>query len=645
MNNPFLEYHQQVEEFPERFSEEIHKYIKIQKEMLLKFDFISKKGEKVCNWIEKYCILVDGENAGKPVELLLWQKWYIYSIFCFYGYFDEPKLDHQFNVIGIEKKYLRVITDVLLLIASGNSKTTLCAFINAYLLYASKSFPAAKIYIGSNATKQSRLCFDTTMKIIKKNSILNNYAKIRSYDNTIEIIKDGKNINSHLYAMSSDGKNYEGIIPTMIMIDEIHEMKTSVYANNLRKSVKRDDSFIIETTTQGNVRGGYLDQRLEYAEKILNGDITNYRFMPIIFKQDNVEEIIDAYNNNNIDILLKSNPSLGHAISITRLKEKIKEMLDDESKKVSVLTKNFNIPQNAENVYFSPEECKTKEFDESIFNGMPVFIGLDMAYTRSPNNDFCALTILLYNPLTEEEYYKDFYFLPKYYEKKFIDKKGRENVILLDMVKEKSIIDTYIGFDEKNNFYEYNLYKERGDVIVIDEVLVNEIKKIHPDAEIDMTGVTEQFIIYFLSYIQQKYNFIILKFGLDPNKASYIKSFINENIKSIDGLPIVIDFRMEQKLYSVPIIEETKNIRSRGLVYDNNKLTLLHFAALTFKNNSYGLTFTNPQKSRKDGVIAHLSARSAKKVFLTNSKTGNDNLLLLKEVFYEKMANGNLQEF
>ena len=88
---------------------------------------------------------------------------------------------------------------------------------------------------------------------------------------------------------------------------------------------------------------------------------------------------------------------------------------------------------------------------------------------------------------------------------------------------------------------------------------------------------------------------------------------------------------MEDKKISNPIIESTKDKRARGLVYNNNKLTELHFASAQAKVSDTGITFTNSIRERKDGVIINLAARSAYHVFTSNNKTGAGNLAVLKE--------------
>ena len=636
--NPFEQYLDYAEKHPNEFSNKMKLLFEMQKRMLERFDFIEEKGRKACDWIEKYCILVEGERAGKKVKLLLWQKWFIYSILCFYGEIDTETFDEQGEYIGKTKKYTRIVNDVLLVVASGNAKTTLIGFINSYFLY-SGEFPACKIYIGSNAYKQSRLCFDTTLNIILSNPVLDKFAEKRASIGEIEIPKR----HARVTAMSSDGSNLEGIIPAVLIIDEIHEMKNSAYADNLRKSTKRDDFLIIETTTQGTVRGGYLDERMELATNTLRGTtkIEDFRKLFVIFEQDSEEEI----SVDDIPTLKKSNPSLGFAVSVPLLKDKIIEMQNDERKRVVNLTKNFNIPQNPITSYFTRSECQAKPFDESIFNNAPVFLGLDMAYTRTPASDLCCLEMLMVNPFTEEEYTKDIYFLPKYWDREV---KNGEIVTTTreDMIAFKSKEDSNILYNERTGEYGYQLYADRGDLVIIDEDLIEEmVNEFGEQARMDCTGVTENFILLYLAHLELKYQWFVCKFGLDPNKAALIQSQSDLAIPSIDGKPPTIKFRMEDKKNSNPIIESTKEKRSRGLVYNNNKLTELHFASAQAKEDAYGyIVFTNAQAEKKDGVIANLAARSAYNVWINNKDTGAMNRRLLEEWWNGRIAQESIQD-
>ena len=641
-NCPFIRYIEEVENNPKYYSKEIQAQCEIQREMLKIYDFHEEKGDHCVKWIEKFCKLIEGENAGRPVKLMLWQKWVIYSILCFYGDIDSEEFDEEGRYLGKVKKYVRIVNDVMIMVASGNAKTTLIAYLNAYFMF-SNVFPSPKIYIGSNAYKQSRLCFDTTLKVIKQNPTLLQSANIRASIGEIEIPKT----NAKLVAMSSDGTNFEGIIPAVLFLDETHGFRTSKYPDDLRKSVKRSDALTIETTTDGTIRGGYLDSRKELANALLfeNSEIKDYRKFFAIFKQDSYDEVIQAYYDNDISMFKKSNPSLAIAVSVELLKGKVIDMINDPSKRVATLTKNFNIPQNPITSYFSERECKAKEFNEEIFYGAPVFLGLDMAYTRNPTNDLACLEMLVYNPLTNEEFCKDFYFLPKYWEEE-VKENGKVKIVKQNMLQVKSKEDANILYNAKQKKYGYELYAKKGDVIVVDEDLVETlVNEFGENARCDCTGITEDFIIYYIAHLELKYNWVICKFGLDPNKASKIVAFSNQNIPSLDGKLPVINFRMEDKKNSNPIIQSTKDVRARGLVYNNNRLTELHFAAAQAKEDNYGnIIFTNSMRERKDGVIANLSARSALNVFINNKDTGEANLDFLRGYFSGTLPESSIQD-
>lgn len=626
--NDFFKFIENVEKRPQEYSDKIVKQVALQRKMLKKYDFIEEKGKKCVDWIEKYCYLTEGEKAGSRVKLMLWQKWIIYSIFCFYGDIETEIFDENGEYLGIGKKYQRIVNDVLIVIGSGNSKTTFIAFVVAYVMY-SNCLPSPKVYIGSNAYKQSKICFDVVKKVIERNPVLSQYAKIRQTIGEIEIPQT----NAKVIAMSSQGDNYEGIIPALLIIDEIHAMPTNTYASNLRKSTKRSDKLIIELTTQGICRGGYLDERLELANSLLNEESpqSDDKKFFAIFEQKNEEEVFKAFETNNIKIWRKANPSLGVAVSVEELKDKVKAMINDPKQKVTTLTKNFNIPQNPITSYFSEIECRTKPFNEDIFYGAPIFLGLDMAYTRNPSNDLTCLKMLMVNPFTGEEYSKDFYFLPRWYEEE-VKNKDEIEIVKKDMLIEKSKVDTNVLYNKRQKKYGYEMYAKRGDLIVLDENLRQEMSKcFEQEVFFDMTGITEDFILLFITYLEKKYKWILCKFGLDPNKASKISSVSERAIRSIDTKNPVIQFRMENKKISNPIIVATKDIRSQKKVYNNNRLTELHFANAQAKEDQFGsITFVNPKYARKDGVIAELSARSAYNVFTTNKDTGEANTEFLK---------------
>lgn len=629
LTNPFLEYIELVEQKPNSFSKPIKQQVEIQKQMLKEYDFIEEKGAKAVAWIERFCILPEGENKGKTVKLLLWQKWFIYSILCFYGWFEEPELDLNTGaVIGTKRIYSRVVNDVSLIVASGNAKTTTISFLLAYFMY-QKEFNNPNIFIGSNTHQQARLTFDAVVTTVNNSPDMKRNTRIVDSKSKLYV----KQNSAMLFAMSSKGENQEGINPAVIFNDEIHLYKDNQYVQDLKKSTKRSDLLYMEASTQGTVRGGYLDNRIAFLKENLERDYkqVDKRVFCALYIQDEEAEIYEAYDTNNPSLLLKSNPSLSYAISFTQLKNRIERLKADASTRVSILTKNFNIPQNPETCYFTEAECRTKSFNEEIFYNAPVFLGLDMAYTRNPENDLTAISIMLANPITNERYYKDLILLPKYFnEQKYINGELKEEK--KDMVKAKSKFDANIPYNEKRELYGYEKYAERGDVVIVDENLVDELVSLYGEAaRCDCCGITQEFVIYFIAYLQKKYNFKILKFGLDPNKASVIESFMNAQLPSLDDKEICVKFQMEKATLSNPILESVKANRAAKNIYCNNKLSELHFADAEYKETSNGFKLVNQYSKRKDAVISQVAAESAFNVLTTNKFSGADNMAVLKE--------------
>lgn len=589
-SNYIEEYHNYIERYPNRVPNTIKSRVKIDNDMLEMYNFKDEFVDKCIRWIEKYCYLVDGEKSGKVI-LTLPQKYVISVIFGFWGYIEEEAVNEFGEINGTKQTYQRIVKDVLLMVGSGFGKTTFVAAIIFLITTVDKVFGNQSIFIGSNTYAQSKLCYETTQKMIEKSKFNDRYRITESSGSIIN--KSNKN---KIKAMSSKGDNHEGINPSIIFIDEVHLMKDGKYANNLKKSNKRDDILMIETTTQGDVRGGYLDSRLKFARKQLD-NCTDFRTQYFLWESDSIDELVDAYNNDTIDVLFKANPNLGISQSVSSVRSQLINMVEDVSKRTYILTKIFNIPQNKESSYYTANECRSLEFDESKLVGMPCFIGLDVAFTRSPNTDLTALTFSVVDPVNDKIYHIDKFFLPKIY----LDDEENE----FDMVELKS----------KEDGIDYQYFIDRGDVILVDD---NSIKN-----EIIIQTIKEMII---------KYKFNVLKFGVDPNKADDV---INTFNSITQDTKFCLPYLSERKVWTTPIIEFSKEKRAQQKVYTNNKLTEIHFANTLAKydSNNY-ILLTNAQRQRKDMVIAHMAAYSAYKVWSGQiNKYGISNFDTLKMSF------------
>lgn len=570
MTNIIQEYHAYADKYPQRICKAMLLKIEQDKTYLKKYEYRSEHVNSIIQWIEYYCKVPSGQTKSSNFKLTLTQKYMFACIFGFYHDVEIENYDVNGESLGKVKQTQRLTSEVVFLVGSGAGKSTKLAALVTLLLN-TPIINAPEVYIGSTSYAISHQLFDKVDKMIKSQPKLARQFNFRKYKGEIEHITNGGKIT----AMSSQGDNHEGIIPAVVILDEIHAMKTSKYPDNLKKSTKRDDQLIFEITTQGFVRGGYLDDRLEHCRKVLNGEIKEDSLQVFIYEQDNTDELKEAYKSENYDVLFKSNPNLGQTQSMEVLVKKLIKINQTSSERNTILAKNFNIPQNAQNSLYTAFQCKTKKWDINQIKNRPIFVGLDMANTASPQADLTALTLCYYDIINNERYHIDYSFLPEFY---LDNDRGKKN-----MVVDKSAND---GID-------YQQLIDRGDVILIKNA----------------TRITENFIIDFIEQKIIEYNLFIKKFGLDPNKANNIVNHFNSRAKDPK---FCLPYYSEKKIWTTPIIEASQESRELGKVYSNSKLTEIHASqTLEKRDSNHYILLTKEPGSHMDMTIAYMSCYSA----------------------------------
>jgi phage terminase large subunit-like protein len=573
-------FHKLMDKFPARFGKEMQNTRKRVEEFTEKYEHKSKLVDFIINWEEKNC-KVDVNGIKKHVKLTPFQKYERSVVFGFYGKFKTFAPDAEGNLVEKEE-FRRVVQDVFVMIGTGGGKSTNLSCMATSLqelCYLGKP----DMYIGSCAYSISTNLIKKIQQMLQLGDVENAYRfNVRS-SGAIENATEGALIK----AMSREGDNFEGVEMACLIIDEVQLFKTGEYINNLKKNrSKRPNMLTYEITTNGFERGGYLDKRLEYLRDINCGSIKNDNVMSFIFENESEEEVIQAYYDKDFDVFYKSNPNAGYCQSLDSIINAVEEMINDQSKEGVVFTKHFNIPQTRQSIYFTANECLSRDFDEAVLYNKPCFIGLDVAWTAHYTSDLTALTFRVHDLKNDKYFHKDYFFLPKHFK--------NNNDEYEDMIKLKS---DYDGVD-------YKYFIERGDVILIDH-----------------HKVTEDFLIEFMKKIVEKYGFRPQKFGVDPNKALTIMQEFNKNMAD---KKFCLEYRAEQKARNTPAIEQVKSLRNDGKVFTNNKLTEMHFAQTSAKIDNYGgIILESVSPDRTDMVIAHVASERAEFMFNLTTEKGN----------------------
>lgn len=153
------------------------------------------RGERDCRFIEKYCVIPEGDDVGKPVKLADFQVSFILSIY------DNP----------------HVTRTAILTMARKNAKTGTISFINIVHLVGPEAKQNSRIESGAMSRKQAAEVFNYTSKCIELSPKLRTICKIIPSTKTIV----GIPMNVTYQALSADADTAHGGSPIVAIIDEV----------------------------------------------------------------------------------------------------------------------------------------------------------------------------------------------------------------------------------------------------------------------------------------------------------------------------------------------------------------------------------------------------------------------------------------
>ena len=209
---------------------------------------------------------------------------------------------------------------------------------------------------------------------------------------------------SSIFKLSDRTRNKEGRNIDFAILDESHEMRDSTIANSILQSQSlKDNPKFINITTEGFVNGGYLDEALAHARKVIAGEREDKRLLPWLYTQDSEREIWEDPTS-----WAKSNPSLGTVKKVSYLEEKLEQARYSKRDRMFVLAKDFNIKQNSSQAWLLREDYDyPNEFDISDFRGSVCVGAVDLSETTDLT---CAKILMVHDG---KKYVYTQYFLPE----------------------------------------------------------------------------------------------------------------------------------------------------------------------------------------------------------------------------------------
>ena len=501
-------------------------------------------------------LIIDEEKIEKyfsyqkyfPFELFPWEK------FCFVLH------NCVFREDGLPR-----FPDLFVLVGRGSGKNAYLGFEDFCLTTPTHGIKNYDIDISANSEDQAKTTFMDIYNILEdpKNT---KKMKKHFYWNKEEIIN--LKTKSRIKFRTNNPKGKDGLRSGKVDFDEIHAYQNweniNVFTTGLGKKDNPRRTYI---TTNGDVRDGPLDNLLEKAMLILNGEIEDNGFLPFICRLDDEEEVHD-FNN-----WAKANPSLPYRPSLMeQMKKEYADYKVNPYVNSAFMTKRMNIPKGSKDIEVTSWDnilATNKEIPD--LEGASCTIGID--YTKV--NDFLTVGLLF---LKGGNYY---WITHSWFCTNSRDK---------DRIK--------APLEE---------WAEQGLLTIVNDIEIN------PDVACDW--IQEQLI---------KYNFI--KLGVDNFRLALLsKSLKNVGIETMDKEQVKI-VRPSDIMKIVPVIDSLFN--NQKIIWGDNPLMrwFTNNTKLTDKNLGNYVYDKIEQKSRKtDGFMAFVHAMIAAQEVLEDE---DDNELL-----------------
>lgn len=343
------------------------------------------KADRAITFIQNLCH-TKGKWAGKKFILLPWQEQIIRDIF---GIVNE-KGKRQFLTAYIE-------------IPKKNGKSELAAAIALYLLFADNE-PSAEVYGAACDRQQASIVFDVAKQMVQMSPALNKRSKIAG---AVKRIVNYSNAGFYQVLSAETGTKH-GFNVSGLVFDEIHSQPNRKLYDVLTKGSgdAREQPLFFIITTAGIDKNSICYELHTKALDIKAGRKRDNTFYPVVYGLTEQEDWTDEAN------WYKANPSLGHTITIDRVREAYKNALDNPAEENVFKQLRLNIWTSA-TVCWIPEHIYNRgnlPIDMNSLLGRECYGGLDLSSTT----DITAF-VLVFPPRNEEEKYivLPFFWLPE----------------------------------------------------------------------------------------------------------------------------------------------------------------------------------------------------------------------------------------
>lgn len=310
-----------------------------------------------------------------PFDLLPWEKFVFALHNCTYRKDGHPRFP-----------------DLMILCGRGGGKNGYLAFEGFCQISPANEIPYYHVDICATSEDQAKTSFDDVWNVLEEPK---NKAKMKKFFRWTKEEIQCIPTKSIMKYRTNNAKGKDGLRSGSVFFDEVHAYENydniNVFTTGLGKKPHPRKTY---ATTNGDVRDGVLDNLIEKAAKILNGEMPDMGFLPFICKLDSPEEV-DTPDNWH-----KANPSF---YAFPHLQEEIKKEYADYAldpvMNSAFMTKRMNIPQGNKDAEVTSWDNILKTNGEvPDLTGKTCVCGIDFSKTT----DFVSVFLLFKE---KEKYY------------------------------------------------------------------------------------------------------------------------------------------------------------------------------------------------------------------------------------------------
>lgn len=282
---------------------------------------------------------------------------------------------------------------------------------------------APQCYSAATSRDQASLLYGAMLRIVAQSPML---SKRLHKGNVPSRNQDGLMYDAnggYFTPLSSQTRHLDGLNVHYAVIDEFAAITNrDVYDLLKQATPSRDQPLIDLISTNGFERDNFFDDQYEYVSNLLDGKVVDDTVLPIIYELDERSEWTDESK------WIKANPGLGVIKKEEALRGYVNKAKQDASFLPTVMTKDFNMPENKASAWLNFEESVNKEeFDWHDMGFRYCIIG----YDASDTIDLTCAQALMMRPDDDKIYEMSMYWIPEAqldrYRKRGL-RKNRDNV-------------------------------------------------------------------------------------------------------------------------------------------------------------------------------------------------------------------------